>query len=340
MLFACCIPVKGAVRSIVCDLQRSDYMFISNDLCDMLSNGSFLSQQDVDEIPGRSNDSELLDQLQLLEEKEFCFRCSEEESRLFAQIPLNWNTSKSVTNAIIDSDCDSKHPFSFIFSQLAKLGCQAVQLRFFDPVSILDLEVVLSTAQKNRFTDIELIVADMESSNVLLGRTWSQQFPALTKVIFHSASSNRLLANERGEVPIYQITNRITSAEHCGFIHPDGFIIGREMFSEAQNHNTCLSGKLSIDMQGNIKNCPAMNYSFGKVNEANFDDILRMKEFKRSWNMTKNKISVCQDCEFRYVCTDCRAHVIDETDPYSKPAKCSYDPYATSWLKASTENLK
>ncbi len=35
-LFACCIPVKGQSRSIICDLQRYNFDFIPNDLFDLL----------------------------------------------------------------------------------------------------------------------------------------------------------------------------------------------------------------------------------------------------------------------------------------------------------------
>jgi len=40
---------------------------------------------------------------------------------------------------------------------------------------------------------------------------------------------------------------------------------------------------------------------------------------------------VCKDCEFRYVCTDCRAYRADAEDLYSKRARCSYDPYTATW---------
>jgi len=48
-------------------------------------------------------------------------------------------------------------------------------------------------------------------------------------------------------------------------------------------------------------------------------------------SITKDQVAVCRDCEFRYVCTDCRAYTQDADDPYSKPAKCTYDPYTATW---------
>ena len=36
-LFASCIPVKGISRSIICDLQRTNYVFIPNSLYDLIT---------------------------------------------------------------------------------------------------------------------------------------------------------------------------------------------------------------------------------------------------------------------------------------------------------------
>jgi hypothetical protein len=45
----------------------------------------------------------------------------------------------------------------------------------------------------------------------------------------------------------------------------------------------------------------------------------------------KDDIEVCKDCEFRYICTDCRIFKNDSNDIYSKPKKCNYDPYTNTW---------
>ncbi|MNX99984.1 hypothetical protein D3C86_1324620 [compost metagenome] len=62
--------------------------------------------------------------------------------------------------------------------------------------------------------------------------------------------------------------------------------------------------------------------------------------FKEHWFTKKDDIAVCRDCEFRYVCTDCRAYVEDPADAYAKPLKCGYDPYANVWEDWSTNPLK
>jgi hypothetical protein len=52
------------------------------------------------------------------------------------------------------------------------------------------------------------------------------------------------------------------------------------------------------------------------------------------WSITQDPVEICRDCEFRYVCTDCRAYTRRPGAPASKPAKCAYDPYTATWDNA------
>lgn len=55
---------------------------------------------------------------------------------------------------------------------------------------------------------------------------------------------------------------------------------------------------------------------------------------------TQLKGTVCQDCEFRHICTDCRACLDEPEDIYSKPLKCGYNPYTAEWQDWSSNPLK
>jgi radical SAM protein with 4Fe4S-binding SPASM domain len=50
-------------------------------------------------------------------------------------------------------------------------------------------------------------------------------------------------------------------------------------------------------------------------------EAVEKKRFKNLWHINKDQIKVCKGCEFRYICTDCRAYVEDIDDKYSKPKK-------------------
>ena len=74
-----------------------------------------------------------------------------------------------------------------------------------------------------------------------------------------------------------------------------------------------------------------MKDSFGNIRNTKLEDAYSQEKFKKYWNITKDKIKVCKDCEFRYICTDCRAYLADSKDNLSKPLKCGYNPYIGEW---------
>ncbi len=83
-----------------------------------------------------------------------------------------------------------------------------------------------------------------------------------------------------------------------------------------------------------------MPESFGNIRDTTLMEAIEKPGFKKYWNITKDQIAVCKDCEFRYICTDCRAYKEDPDDDYSKPLKCGYDPYTGVWEEWSTNPLK
>lgn len=122
----------------------------------------------------------------------------------------------------------------------------------------------------------------------------------------------------------------IYSEKCCGNISTDYFNKNIIAFIESKNVNNCLNKKISIDKFGSIKNCPSMKNSFGNIREITLLEVLLKEKFKELWSITKDQILVCKDCEFRYICHDCRAYTQNE-EKYSKPLKCKYNPYEATW---------
>ena len=130
------------------------------------------------------------------------------------------------------------------------------------------------------------------------------------------------------------------SVQNCGIIEQELFVPNLRFFSYSKKFNSCLYGKISIDSEGNIKNCPSMKESYGNIRDTTLAEALEKPGFKKYWDINKDKIHVCKDCEFRYICTDCRAYVEDPDDILSKPLKCGYNPYSGEWSEWSTNPLK
>ncbi len=125
-----------------------------------------------------------------------------------------------------------------------------------------------------------------------------------------------------------------------GKVHEKYMISNREFINLSRSHNNFLHGKIHIDFDGTLRNSPSMRESFGNIKDTKLSEVIDKPGFKEYWDINKDQIDVCRDCEFRYVCTDNRAYLEDPEDIYSKPLKCGYNPYTGEWSEWSDNPLK
>jgi len=117
---------------------------------------------------------------------------------------------------------------------------------------------------------------------------------------------------------------KINSCDKCGIIDQNFIAIsGVSGFMHNKQYNSCLNLKVSIDIHGSIKNCPSLDMSFGNISETSLMEVVKNPKFKEMWQIKKDNIDICKDCELRYACSDCRAYRVAES-MVSKPLKCSY----------------
>ena len=71
-------------------------------------------------------------------------------------------------------------------------------------------------------------------------------------------------------------------------------------------------------------------------NFNNITDIVNSEEFNFISTLSKDKIEICKDCEFRYACKDCRplGKSLDG-NLWGKYAYCTYNPYIGRWQDVS-----
>jgi SPASM domain peptide maturase of grasp-with-spasm system len=222
--------------------------------------------------------------------------------------------------------------------QLQKLCCCDVSLISYQELSVEKFNKIIEFFIDKRIKSIE-IVSKFSSDNFL--QKINNNVNQITRLIFHSATENKIeLYDEKFLFDRIFTTQKITNFNSCGIVDTKYFNTNLPKVLEAIHHNSCLNRKISIDTKGNIKNCPSMPQSFGNIKETTLEEALNHKDFKKFWNITKDQIAVCKDCEFRYICTDCRAFLEKAEDIYSKPLKCGYNPYTAEWEEWSKNPLK
>lgn len=325
-LFSHCIIVRGASRSTVCDLQRNELSIIPNDVYDFLKDCETKSISEIASDYGKENIPVIKEYISFLIQKEYGFLTRQPE--LYTFLNTDFDVPGFITNAIIDINSSSEHDFPKIIRELEDLGCKYIQLRFFDDISTHELKKILNNFYDSRIRSIELLI---KYNNNILENEWHNIYyetARATRMIIHSAPETKQI-DETGKY--WFITNKVDAATHCGIIHPDNFAISIQNYLEGIKNNTCLNKKISIDVQGFICNCPATPEKYGHFSDTSLHEALSKAHFKKYWEINKDQIEICKDCEFRRVCTDCRAFIQEENNLYSKPSKCSYDPYTATW---------
>ncbi len=334
-LFACCLPVKGARRSILCDLQRQSFQFIPNGLYEILTEHAGETVEEIKEAYHHEYDEEIDEYFELLLRKEFGFWCDDPGS--FPPLDLTWEAPERISNAILDVDAQSDHDYAKILGELDDLGCKALEIRCFHACALPELRGILKAALLGRLRSLDLLIGFSSELTPAALAGLAAEHGRISSIVVHSAPEARRMPPSSTGVIVEYRTEVIDSPGCCGKIHPGYFVVDLETFAEGQRQNTCLNRKISVDARGEIRNCPSMARSFGNLRDTSLHSALAHRDFAALWSINKDQIDICKDCEFRYVCTDCRAYLQDAADLYSKPSKCSYDPYTAEWQTSAEQ---
>lgn len=329
ILFPNCVAVKGANRSSICDLQENRIKLIPNLLFEILA---LLKDMAIKEIKNHYN-NELNDGIdkyfEMLEKEGYGFWT--DDPKQFPDLNLQWDSPSLITNAIIDIDERSVYSLLDAFRELSHLGVTGLQLRFYWKVDYSYLNQILNNLLESRIKSIDLVLKEDEWSFKKIKKLCLQH-RRIRSLFIYCADIDNSNYHKDLDVVIACTKQIIHPETHCGVVSPDFFTINIKHFTESQKSNSCLNKKVSIDRFGIIKNCPSSKDAFGRFGETTLIEAIKNPLFSKYWNVSKDQIAVCQDCEFRFVCTDCRAFILDPENSLSKPSKCGYDPYSSSWV--------
>jgi SPASM domain peptide maturase of grasp-with-spasm system len=339
-VFSDCIITKGFKRAIISDLTRRKYNFIPLNLAELLIECIGYTKKRIIKEYGPENENTILEYFDFLENNEFVFWCELEEIKHFPKINLEYRSPSIISNMIIDYNENSPTSISNILTQIESLNCQYIQIRCFSYKSLKFWTEELKSVNDSRIKGIELITKWDSEINIEQLENFYENNPRVHSIILYSSPKVEIIQKEGSIGNVVYILEEISNNANCGQIHWNYFNTNIKLFTEAQQHNTCLNRKISIDVNGAIKNCPSMAKSYGNIKDTTLAEAIEKPGFKDLWFINKDQIDVCKDCEFRYICTDCRAYLENPEDIYSKPLKCGYNPYTAEWEEWSTNPLK
>lgn len=246
---------------------------------------------------------------------------------LFKHFDFNYLCPSKIENVIV-SEGDNIDNLRNVLSQLLSLDVQNLEIRLKNTNTIYLIEDIL---MHSKVINLEIIIDNEKFFKEIQTCFWDMN-PRIRKVTIFNSEKFSIQKSSNTGCQIITFPDLLTN-ESCGCINPFYFYVNIPHFTESQLHNTCLNRKICIDSDGYIKNCPSMKHHYGHISDTTLAEAIEKPGFKDCWSIKKDDIDVCQDCEFRHICTDCRAFIKDPNNIYSQPAKCGYNPYIAKWQR-------
>jgi SPASM domain peptide maturase of grasp-with-spasm system len=330
-LFAGCILQKGYNSYVICDLQRKRIRRIPKTLYYILEVFRDHSMADIKKSFRHQHDEAIDEYFDFLFENEFGFFCSRKQISLFPAIDLAYEHPSLISNAIIDIDRKSPFTLSHVLALLEDLYCRHIQLRFSDAYAPAELIAFLKIAGRHSLSSVDVAFNCPLSVNVQeLRKIYSCSFVSQLHVFNVPATGMDALKELSEDDHIYFHTGSMFDS--TGSMSMESMQLNIRLFSESQKHHTYFNRKLYIAADGELKNAPQCDESFGNVMEQ---DSLRKTiadvAFQKYWRLGKDRIDVCKDCEFRHTCIDSRLPKERIKGKWYHETECNYNPYISKW---------
>lgn len=340
-LFSNIILTKGINRVVISDLQRNTSELYPIELSEVIESLKSKSIEDLLNEYDTDSKSILQEYVDILLEKEYGFITLNNWDLNFPTMPTTYNDSSIISNLFIELNDVSL--LKNIKKSVENLSVKFLVIFSERNIQLQEFLEIDKCFEETSLIGIEIYSAYHENIDVDFIDQIHKKTLRIIDLVFYDCKTKPFKHKNNTRFSL-EFTKEKLKRASCGKVSLDHFNTNITKVLESINHNSCLNKKISIDKDGNIKNCPSMPQSFGNINDTTLEEALNHSEFKKYWNITKDSIEVCKDCEFRNICTDCRAYTerthFDNDLDLSKPLKCGYNPYTNEWAEWSTNPLK
>lgn len=328
---------KGINRALFSDLQRNISELYPLELNELVESLKVTSIENLfDEFDSESK-VVLQEYLTILLDKEYGFVTINDWDTNFPVMPMDYYDTSSVSNLFIE--LEEVTLLNELIPSIDKLSVKYLVLFSEREITLQDFLKIDSYFDKSTVVSIEIYAPFFNGIDADFINHISEKTSRIYRLVFYNCAKIPLKNKDKFKFSLEFVKEKLVRAS-CGKVSLDYFNTNITKYTESINHNSCLNKKMSIDKHGNIKNCPSMPESFGNIKDTTLETALDHPNFKKYWNVTKDEVEICKDCEFRYICTDCRAYVENPDTMYSKPLKCGYSPYTSIWEEWSKNPLK
>lgn len=326
-LFTNCFPVKGANTGIIIDIQRKSYYIVPNQIIDLINEYSgekiYNLFQDF-----KDNKNTLKQYMKYFIDNELVIIT--EDSSQFPAINNDFEVPFIIDTITINMNGNINDIKQFLEIEIDLLGVSCLKLLYAD----FDLKKTIEILNLLETSKIKTIILFIKYKKTIEKQfiKLKSKFGRIVEIIFYNIDQEALSDKQEDKFNydrrnLYQILSmKVEDQNH--------FVLNIDAFNESLKFNSAYNRTIYIDDYGKIKRHLQDDISFGNINQTNLADAIERNEFKEFWAISKDKIKICKDCEFRYICPDGSIPYKEKkTDIlYSTKTKCNYDPYQNKWF--------
>jgi SPASM domain peptide maturase of grasp-with-spasm system len=318
-----CLPVKGINQGCIYDLRRGSLYKVPNDILDILEN---YSNKKIEVLF-----DDYKEQIEIIK-KYFDFFI-ENEVIFFTDVLKNFPEIKKTFRKpfLLDmvfleiDNYDSKKREFFEKELISEIGCKELIL-IFKEKNATELRGILTELDKSKIQSTICFI-DYKQFDLNLFNEISY-FLRLRQVHIYNSPSN----NHENDSILFYSNKTLEELLNQKITSKNDFIPNLDSFLESQKFNLFYNRRVYIDNENNVKHAINEIETYGNISDSTVFDIVSLPSFKKLWNIAKDEITVCKDCEFRYICPDNRIPVFDKkTENYYHIEECNYSPYTNQW---------
>ncbi len=321
--------MKGYRRSAVYDFQRSYYRLVPNDLANVLDKIDGLTpMQALDHF--RAVESDFKQYLELLLDREYVMLVEPDMYACFSELKVTFRTPSVITNTIIDLRTDTNMTFiQECVNLLAELHCYHIMFRWPNGTTLADIENVATKLDNTHLENVQFMYDEQWAEGKIGAQRLIDRWPWLAAIYLTNAHAQEWGVEHNPVRSVLCIAHGMNEFE----VDRERMLVQQRLYNESQWHNTFANRKLHIDSLGSFSNTPfsAKRWSFNHEDLSEIISIVKTDEFKVDWDVTKDNIDVCRNCEHRHMCVDPVLPVKRNDSSYYRPRECAYNPYICKW---------
>ncbi|WP_417888072.1 hypothetical protein [Zunongwangia sp.] len=321
--YECCQPNLGANRGLIHDFQRGQLFFTSKEIIELIIESTNKKWGEILE-EYKEQQKILKKQINYLLNNELIFFTNNPQN--FGQIDLKRERPNLLEFVFLYIDTLDLNKKEFL-KNIYKSGANNLVLLAEKIDSKILLEVI-EILSHSKIKVIELISRYNKKSTAEI-KDIIEENTRIRRVIFYEAPQEIESTSEK----IHFWKNNLNTGFAKGIDSVQDFAVNLDSYCESLSFNLFYYKKIFIEDSGEIFKFYGDNSSLGNIYDKDINNIIKNNhDLKKFWEINKDMIDECSQCEFRYVCPDDRIPIKSkENEMFYHQTKCKYNPKTNHW---------